>query len=425
MSCFDWINDTLHCEQIPLDKIAHHFGTPCYVYSAQALKDNYNDLKHALAEYHLNAHIHFAVKANSNIHVLRCLADEGAGADIVSQGEMLRALAAGINPENIIFSGIGKSDMELAASIEHRISQINIESQEELLALARIAKKLNQSINIAIRVNPDIDAKTHHKISTGNKYNKFGIALEDAFALFELARTYPLINPSGIAVHIGSQIMTLEPWRQTYQHIRKLYQDLMASGFNITTLDLGGGLGIAYQQHETPLSNRNWAQLIAQTLGDLPVRFAIEPGRSICATAGVLLTRVMRVKHNHEHTFVIVDAAMNDLMRPALYDSQHTLVPIKKPASTATLKPVNIVGPICESSDVFATNYMTNPLVQNDLACFLDAGAYGAVIANSYNSRALISEIMVHGQNIICARPKTTIETQIALEQGAQWQQNF
>ncbi|MEM7071553.1 MAG: diaminopimelate decarboxylase, partial [Pseudomonadota bacterium] len=328
---------------------------------------------------------------------------------------------AGIKAETLVFSGVGKMDSEIAAALKQNIGQFNIESEEELYAINEIAKKQGKIANIAIRINPDIDAKTHPKISTGLRNNKFGIAYPQAIELFKQAKQMEAIQASSIAIHIGSQIMTLDPLRNAYHRLRDFYETLKSNAIPITSLDIGGGVGIAYHQNEYSPSCDDWAHLIHKVLGDLPVKIHLEPGRSIVGNSGVLLSRVIRIKKQYGKNFAILDCAMNDLMRPALYESYHQMLHIKKENSNDTLKRYDVVGPICESTDCFLRDYICTKLTPNDLVCFTHAGAYSAVMANQYNSRPLIGEILINGSNIINAKPQKNIQQEIDIEKQQNW----
>ncbi|MEM7072037.1 MAG: diaminopimelate decarboxylase [Pseudomonadota bacterium] len=416
-----WHNAILHCEQVALDRIAAQFGTPCYVYSLGMLQATYRELQDAFFETGLDARIHYAVKANSNIQVLRALADEGAGADIVSAGEMQRALYAGIKADRIIFSGVGKSDEELRLALEKQIGQINIESSEEFEALAALAETSQRLVRIAIRLNPDIDAGTHEKISTGKQENKFGVNFDEALALYKRALDCDFLDADCIAMHIGSQITNPEPWIRAGSKMRELYTACTHQGNQIKKLDVGGGLGVQYHDGMDALQPADWAGAIKQSLGDLPVQFLLEPGRFVVADSGLLLTRCLRCKSNRTRHFIILDAAMNDLLRPALYDSHHELLPIHQPGDEAKQASFDLVGPICESSDLFARKRRMTSLKKGDLAAFTKAGAYGAVMASEYNARPLVPEIVIRKNRFALARPRGDIMRAIQTESAVEW----
>jgi diaminopimelate decarboxylase len=361
------------------------------------------------------------MKANSNLAVIRTFADLGAGADVVSDGELVRALAAGIRPERIVYSGVGKTREEIAAGIDAGIQQFNVESLPELSALSEVAVSKNAEVEIAIRVNPNVDADTHDKIATGRKEDKFGIDIAHAPAAFAQASALPGLTPVSVAVHIGSQLTDVSPFRSAFAHVAELTRRLRADGVAISRLDLGGGLGIAYGDEAVP-SPADYAAVVAETVGGLDCDLIFEPGRYLTAHAGVLLTRVIFVKENGERRFVIVDAAMNDLMRPALYSADHAIEPVRKPAPGAALGEADIVGPVCETGDTFATAHALTNVPAGELLVIRDTGAYGAVMASGYNSRPLVPEVLVNGGEYALVRPRETIRQQLEREQFAEWQ---
>lgn len=419
MNHFQYRNGELHAEDIPLSRIASDVGTPFYCYSTATLTRHYTVFAEALGD--LDPLICYAVKANGNLAVIRTLGDLGAGADVVSEGELRRALAAGVPPERIIYSGVGKSPADLASAVEHGIHQVNVESIPELEALSQVASARGAAVDIAIRVNPNVDAETHHKIATGRKEDKFGIDIADAPAAYDRAAALPGVNPIGVAVHIGSQLTSLAPFRTAFGHVAELVSALRAAGHAIERIDLGGGLGIAYE-NESPPAPTDYAAMVRETVGGLGCRLAFEPGRMLVGNAGVLVCRVIYVKQGHDRRFVIVDAAMNDLLRPALYDSYHVIRPVTEPDAGAPAEPVDIVGPVCETGDTFAVGRAVPPLLTGDLLAFGTAGAYGAVMSSTYNARPLVPEVLVKGDAYAVVRKRQSYEEMLALDNFAEWQ---
>lgn len=394
MDHFNLLDGVLHAENVPLPQIADEVGTPVYVYSRATLERHARIFKEGLAALE-NPLIAFAVKSNPNLAVLRILSQQGFGADVVSGGELIRALAAGMAPEKIVFSGVGKTRSELALGLDKNIGQFNIESREEGIELAEIAAARGIEAAACLRINPDVDAKTHAKISTGKAENKFGVPLISAVEIFDQLAALPGLNLRGVAIHIGSQLSDLEPLETAFAKIGGLIADLRARGHTITHVDLGGGLGIPYKKDDIMPSPAEYGAMVARATSDWNVRLTFEPGRVIAGNAGVLLTRVIRVKRGGNGSpFVIVDAAMNDLARPALYGSWHDFDAVIPNGDVAT---VNIVGPICETGDTFARDRTCDSMAANDLAVFRSAGAYGATMASSYNSRGFVAEVLVDG----------------------------
>lgn len=385
--------DGLLLDGVPLAGIASDHGTPCWVYGAETIRARYRRLHAAMPE----VSIHYAAKALDHLAVLTLLAKEGAGADVVSLGEMLRALQAGIPAGRIVFSGVGKSAAELSEAVARGVGQINVESAEEMEELSAIASGTGRQSRIALRVNPDVDAGTHDKIATGRAGDKFGIPFEDAAALYAKAASMPGIVPVGLAAHIGSQLHEMAPFRSAYARLARLARDLIAAGLPIETIDCGGGLGIAYQNEVEALPEA-WAGAIRAELGDLGLRLAIEPGRWLVAPAGVLLAQVIRTKRQGlDQPVMILDAAMNDLARPAMYDAWHGIVPVSACDHLRSPEMMDVVGPVCESSDIFARDRMIAPLQAGALVAILDAGAYGSVMSSAYNSRPLAAQVLVDG----------------------------
>lgn len=416
MDHFTYKNDALHAEDVAIADIAAAVGTPFYVYSHATLTRHAQVFTESLKS--VKPLICFAVKANSNIAVLKTLAAQGLGADVVSEGELRRALAAGIVPSKVVFSGVGKTRSEMKFALEAGIHQFNVESDRELLALNEVAQNLGKIAPIALRVNPDVDAKTHAKISTGKKENKFGIDIDDAPRIYAIAQSLPHLDVQGVSVHIGSQLTELAPFRAAYARVRTLVESLRASGINIRTIDLGGGLGVPYATDDAPPPPAEYGALVAEMFGDFGAEFIFEPGRLICGNAGILVTEVLYVKQA-SHTYVIVDAGMNDLMRPALYDAVHGIVPVRIGKAPSAV--VNVVGPVCESTDVFLKNIDMPLPHEGDLLAFRTAGAYGASLSNTYNSRLLIPEVMVKGAEFSVIRPRLSYADMLALEVTPEW----
>jgi diaminopimelate decarboxylase len=407
----------LFVEDIPIRHIAAVVDTPFYVYSASALRTRFGRFAAAFAaEQPL---ICYAVKANSNLAVLRLFATLGAGADVVSEGELRRALAAGIPPERIVFSGVGKSRNELAAAVAAGIHQINVESLPELDALSQVATKNGRIVAVALRVNPDVDAGTHVKLTTGKKENKFGIDIDSLSEAYRLAARLPGIEPVGLAMHIGSQLTDPAPFRAAFTRLAELVVELRAQGLSVRRLDLGGGLGIRYRA-ETPPEPSDYAALVREAFAGLGVSLAFEPGRWMCGPAGVLVARVLYVKEGATKRFVVVDAAMNDLIRPAMYGAWHDIVPVRLPKSLQLAR-ADVVGPVCEPGDAFAVERALPPLSGGDLIAFTAAGAYGAVMSSTYNSRLLVPEVLVAGDRSAVIRARPSYEALLSLDKIPNW----
>jgi diaminopimelate decarboxylase len=415
---FVYRGDELHAEEIAVSRIANAVGTPFYLYSAAAFADQYRRFAEAFSvERPL---ICYAVKANSNLAVLRLFAGLGAGADVVSEGELHRALAAGMLPQRILFSGIGKTSGELEAAIDAEICQINVETVPELRRLSELASARGRIVPVAIRVNPDVDAGTHAKISTGMKESKFGIDIGEAIAAYSLAAKLPGIDPVGLAVHIGSQLVDLEPYRRAFTRVAGLVRELRAMGLAVARVDLGGGLGIRYR-NEDPPEPSSYARLAREIFGSAELAMALEPGRALAGPAGLLVARVIYVKEGAAKRFVIVDGAMNDLLRPALYDAWHDIVPVRRPAVDALLAPADVVGPVCETGDTFAVDRDLPPLAEGDLVAFTAAGAYGAVMSSTYNSRLLVPEVLVAGDRFDVIRARPSYDDMLSLDTIPTW----
>ena len=417
MDHFAYQNGVLHAEAVPLTAIAEAVGTPCYVYSRATLTRHARVFRDALAILP-RCQLAFAMKSNPNLAVLRLLAAEGYGADVVSAGELERALAAGMPAASIVFSGVGKTLAEMRRALAVGIGQFNLESAEEGVELAALAEALGVRAACALRVNPDVDAGTHGKISTGKAENKFGVAYDRAADIYARLAALPGLQMRGLAVHIGSQLASLDPLQAAFTRLGELMQAIRAAGHDITHMDLGGGLGVPYKAGETFPSPAEYAAMIAGVTRDWDATLMFEPGRVITGNSGVLLTQVVRVKAGVTAPFVIVDAAMNDLARPALYDAWHDFIAV---APTGQRMTANIVGPICESSDTFAMGRDINAVAAGDLAVFRTAGAYGATMANTYNSRALVPEVMVDGDRWAVVARRIDPATILAAECVPDW----
>ena len=420
MDHFNYRDGVLHAEDVPLTRIAAEVGTPVYVYSSATLTRHFNLFREALAwTDHL---VCYAVKANSNLAVLKLLGDLGAGMDVVSGGEYARARAAGIPGDRIVFSGVGKTRDEMARAIAGGIRQFNVESEPELRALSAVAVSMGVRVPIAVRVNPDVDARTHAKIATGKSENKFGIPIARAREVYAEAAALPGLGVVGIDMHIGSQLTDLDPFRQAYAKMAELCRTLRADGHPIMRLDMGGGLGIPYRRdNAAPPLPIEFGEVIRETVGDLGCEIEIEPGRNIVGNAGVLLGSVIYLKEGEGRDFLILDAAMNDLIRPAMYDAHHDIVPVAEPAVGAPVAPVDVVGPVCETGDTFARGIQMPRLAAGDLVAFRSAGAYGAVMASEYNSRPLVPEVLVAGDRFAVIRPRPTIDEMLGRDRIPDW----
>jgi diaminopimelate decarboxylase len=420
MDHFLYRDGQLMAEDVNIAEIAAQVGTPFYVYSTATLLRHFKLFDDALSGMdHL---VCFAVKSLSNVAVLKLLGDAGAGMDVVSGGEYLRAKAAGVSGDKIVFSGIGKTREEMRLALEGGIRQFNVESEPEMEVLSQVALSLNTVAPITVRVNPDVDAKTHAKISTGKKEDKFGIPISRAREVYAMAAKLPGLKVIGIDVHIGSQLTELEPFRLAYRKVAELTEQLRSDGHDITRLDLGGGLGIPYaRDNNAPPLPREYGALIKEEVGHLGCEIEIEPGRLISGNAGLLVAKVIYVKSGEDREFLIVDAAMNDLVRPAMYGAWHDIVPVIEPAAGVDQTPYDVVGPICESGDTFAKGRMLPPLDPEALVGFRSAGAYSAVMSSEYNSRPLIPEVLVNGDQFAVIRRRPTFEDMINRDTIPQW----
>ena len=420
MHHFTYRDGVLHAEDVSLADIAREVGTPVYVYSTATLERHYTVFAEAFAD--TRATVCYALKANSNQAVIRTLARLGAGADIVSGGELKRALAAGVQPHKIVFSGVGKTREEMAAALDANIMCFNVESEPELAALSEVASARGAVAPVSVRINPDVDAKTHAKISTGKSENKFGIPVSRARQVYRHAASLPGIRVTGVDMHIGSQITDLEPFDNAAAVLAELARDLLAEGFPLTHLDLGGGLGVPYVAGEPdpPLPSA-YAALIKRHTHNLGLGLVFEVGRLIVANAGVLVSRVLYVKEGEGKTFVIVDAAMNDLIRPTLYDAHHEILPVRAAAAGSGEMIADVVGPVCESGDFLALGRRLPGLKAGDLIAVMTAGAYGAVQATTYNTRPLVPEVLVRDGDYAVVRPRMDAEALIALDKVPGW----
>jgi diaminopimelate decarboxylase len=413
------------CEATPLEAIAEAVGTPVYVYSTATLVRHYTVFRDAFRVR--RPMIAYAVKANPNLSVIRTLARLGAGADTVSEGEIIRALAAGVPAERIVFSGVGKTDRELAFALGAGVAEINVESEPEMERLARVAEDKGVRAAIAIRVNPDIGAGGHAKISTGKADSKFGVSLSEAARLYANAANSRTLRPVGVACHIGSQITDLAPLEQAFVKMRALVEALRGEGLAVERLDLGGGLGVPYFDHPDPPPPAAFGAMVERVLDGLDIDLAFEPGRVLVANAGVLLSRVI---HVHERPtegaregkrFLVLDAAMNDLLRPAMYDAYHDIRPLRRAAADTPVLSYDVVGPVCETGDTFTRDRPLAELDAGDLVAFMTAGAYGSAMASEYNSRLLVPEVLVDGDTFSVVRPRPSYEDMLAREPFAAW----
>lgn len=417
---FSYKNDELYAEDVSISTVSNMVGTPFYLYSATAITENFLNLKKSLDG--LENLICYSVKANSNIAILKLLSQLGAGMDVVSVGEYLRAKIAGVPGEQIVFSGVGKRRDEISQVLIGGIKQFNVESEAELKVLNELSISLNKRTLITIRVNPDIDAKTHEKISTGKKDNKFGIPINRAREVYRQASQMLGVKVVGVDVHIGSQLTNLEPFRMAFTKLAELVDDLLKDGHEIKCLDLGGGLGISYQKtNDVQPSLQEYGQIIRETVGSLGCEILVEPGRFIVGNAGILVSEIIYKKFGEDREFLIVDSAMNDLIRPSLYAAYHEILPIKKPNNSSSFACYDVVGPVCETGDTFATQRSLMEMESGELLAFMSAGAYGSVMASEYNTRPLIPEVLVKGDNFSIIRARPLIEDIIRRDIVPDW----
>ena len=420
MHHFAYRDGVLHAEAVNLDTLAAAVGTPFYCYSTATLTRHYQVFAGAFAD--VNALVCYAMKANSNQAVVATLAALGAGADVVSEGELMRARLAGVPADKIMFSGLGKTARELSLAVDEGILCINVESEPELELLSSIAAGKGRTVNISVRVNPDIDPKTHHKIATGKAENKFGIPISRARAVYAQAAKLPGIKVAGVDMHIGSQITDLDPFDDAFTLLAEFVRTLRGDGHTISHVDLGGGLGIPYlDDNEPPPHPDDYAKMVKRATRDLDCRLIFEPGRLIVGNAGILVARVLFVKHGEAKNFVVVDAAMNDLIRPTLYDAHHEIWPVAEPVVSARRIRADVVGPVCESGDFLALNRELAEPAPGALLAVMSAGAYGAVQAGTYNTRPLVPEVLVNGGEWAVVRPRLEVDQLIALDRMPEW----
>lgn len=421
MTGFQEKDGVLHADNVALPDLTEAYGTPLYVYSAGRIKENVNRLQEALLSA-LPADrqplIAFACKANSNLAVLKMLSGLGLGCDVVSGGEMTRALRAGIAADKIVYSGVGKSDEEIAAALVNNIQQINVESGAELERIAGIAQKLRKQARITFRFNPEVEAGTHDKISTGRRADKFGLFREEIEELYPWAAAHENLAPQGLHIHIGSQLTAMEPYRLAYEKLAVFADELKSKGLPVDMLDLGGGLGIVYRD-ETPPDVASFAKMIAEIIAPLGTRMILEPGRFITGDAGLLLSRVSYIKQREDRSYIILDAGMNDLMRPALYDAYHPIRPVT--ARAGALRRYDIAGPVCETGDTFIRNHEMPPIEKDDLVAIMCAGAYGYVMASNYNTRPLPAEVLADGDKHAIIGRRQTIQDILEKEHIPDW----
>ena len=421
MKYSQYINDELFIEGVAISKIASEISTPFYCYSSTKIESEYKDFSDAFSK--INSTICYSVKANSNLSVIRTLSNLGAGADVVSGGELLRALKGGVSPKKIVFSGVGKTDQELEMAIEKDILQINVESISELNRISIIAEKYNKIPKVGIRVNPDVKAGSHDKISTGRKEDKFGIDWKNVRELFLTNKNLKNIKLVGLAIHIGSQLQSLTPFEAAFKRLQKLLTTLVSEKHNIETIDLGGGLGIDYSQ-DIVLNISEYGKLVTKYFSNFDCNIIFEPGRRIVGNAGILIAKVICVKPGIEKQFVVLDAAMNDLLRPSLYGAIHEIIPITYNRQKSPKVLADIVGPICETGDTFATGVKLANISEGDLVAINSAGAYGAVMSSFYNSRPLIAEVMVKDNKFEIVRKKLDISSLLDYESTPNWIKN-
>lgn len=423
MHHFAYKDGRLHAEDVGLEHLAQDVGTPFYCYSQKTLERHYKVFAEAFGDREVL--ICYAMKANSNQAVIRTLARLGAGVDVVSEGELRRAMSAGIHGDKIMFSGVGKTAREMALALQMKIHCFNVESEPELAELDRVAGELGKIAPVSLRINPDVDARTHEKISTGKSEDKFGIPYMDALRVYQKVASLPHVEAVGVDMHIGSQITDMRPFTDAFALLRELVRDLRAAGHVIRHVDLGGGLGIPYgNENELPPHPEDYARTIAEAMDGIDCKLIFEPGRMIAGNAGILVSRVLYMKEGQNRRFAIVDAAMNDLVRPTLYDAFHEIWPVRQAPGDAKLQKMDVVGPVCETGDFLARNRYLAPLQAGDLIAVMTAGAYGAVQSGTYNSRPLIAEVLVNGDRSALIRPRQTIEELLKLDIVPCWLDN-
>lgn len=418
MTFFYYKNNSLYVENVSVEDVARTVQTPFYLYSEQALRFQMQSFLSAAQKRLKSSLVCFALKSNSNLAVIKVLASMGAGADIVSGGELLLALKAGISAEKIVFSGVGKTKEELVLAVEKGIKQINLESEEEAETLEEITAGIKKKVCVAVRVNPDVDAHTHHKITTGKKENKFGILWRQARALYHRLSKSEWLLPVGIDIHVGSQLLETQPFEKAFDLAADFVRTLREEGINIQTIDVGGGLGVTYQETDVPCTPDEYMDVIAEKLGNSGCEIIFEPGRFLSAPAGVLVSRVVRAKHTEEKDFLVLDAGMNDLIRPAIYDAYHNIKAVKEAENSRIY---DVVGPICESSDVFGKNRALPVMQSGDLVVLETAGAYGSSMGSNYNFRPLCAEVLVNKGSFAVVRKRQTVEEMLALNVPAPW----
>lgn len=418
MNAIHYQNGQLYVENVAISDIAANMPTPFYIYSQQGIAEHFRAFDGAAKKNLKKSLTCFAIKSNFNPSVLKLLAGLGAGADIVSGGELLLALKSGIPADKIVFSGVGKTEEELTLAVENDIKQINVESEEEALMLNDIAIKAGKKAKIALRVNPDVDARTHHKITTGKKENKFGVAWEKARSLYRDFSKSEGLLPVGIDVHVGSQLLEMEPFEEAFKRAAEIVRQLRDDGIDIRTIDVGGGLGVTYQDSDKAASPETYMELIGKILGDLDCEIVFEPGRYLLAQSGILVSRTVRVKQTATKRFLVLDAGMNDLIRPAIYDAYHGIVSVKEGVNDHVY---DVVGPICESSDVFGKDRLLPEMAAGDLVVLKTAGAYGSSMGSNYNFRPLCAEVLVNGQDHAVIRKRQSLEDMLALTCSAPW----
>ncbi len=421
MHHFDYRAGLLHAEDVSVTAIADEIGTPFYCYSTATIERHYKVMDEAFKG--TDHQIFYAMKANSNQAVIRTLANLGAGMDVVSEGELRRALAAGVPGRKIVFSGVGKTAREMALALKEGVSCFNVESEPELELLSEITQRTGQRAQVSLRINPDVDARTHAKITTGKSDNKFGISFTRAPAVYARAAGLPGLEVTGVDMHIGSQITELEPFEKAFTLMGELTTHLLAQGHNIRHLDLGGGLGVPYRgTNDVPPHPDEYAAMVKRVLGPLGLKLMLEPGRMIIGNTGILVTRVIYVKETDGNHFIVQDGAMNDLIRPTLYEAYHHIIPVREPAEAADAFTADVVGPVCETGDYFAKARQMHKPAAGDLLAVMTAGAYGAVQSGTYNTRPLVAEVLVRGGEWSLVRPRQTYEELLGLDQLAPWQ---